>query len=507
MSNTTATAYEVGHLYEVDPGTLKIGANVRTDTRSDAKEFAASIKTRGVLEVISAYVDPEGGLTVLRGQRRSLVAAKVGTPTGTVPVRVVSVPEEADRIIDQASENLHREAMHTRETRDAVDQLAMLGVSAAQIAKRVALPRATVDAALNVTRNPATKDRMDATGMTLEEAAIFAEFEDDPDAIETLTTAWEDSWRRRQIPHIVQRLRDERAEARSLQAEVDRLRAEGLPVLAPGEVPADLHRHAMTNLRTDDGDIVPEETWPTITGAAVAITVEWVQADEPDTNDDLDQDEPEDRQVYVPVWVCTDPAAANLHYVHDLGRQHCDTTSPLAEEQIGTRAAEDEARREAESAERRRVIANNKAWKAAEVVRRQWLTGLLARRTVPAGTEVLIARAVVGREHTLSHAMEHGHEVLMTLLGVLPVEREAACYYGNRAMCAQVVDQATTPKAALMRTLAAIVAAWEQRADTHTWRNPTQWDDVIMTALIGWGYPASDVERLLLRCDPADTNC
>ena len=174
MSNTTATAYEVGHLYEVDPGTLKIGANVRSDPRPDAKEFAASIKTRGVLEVISAYVDPDGGLTVLRGQRRSLVAAKVGTPTGTVPVRVVPAPEEADRIIDQASENLHREAMHTRETRDAVEQLAMLGVSAAQIAKRVALPRATVDAALNVTRNPATKDRMDATGMTLEEAVILS---------------------------------------------------------------------------------------------------------------------------------------------------------------------------------------------------------------------------------------------------------------------------------------------------------------------------------------------
>ena len=230
--------------------------------------------------------------------------------------------------------------------------------------------------------------------------------------------------------------------------------------------------------------------------------VEWVQADEPETDDE--DDEPEDRQVYVPVWVCTDPAAAYLHYVHDLGREHSDTTGGLTDEQSATRSAEDEARREAESAERRRVIANNKAWKAAEVVRRQWLTGLLARRTVPAGTEVLIARAVVGREYTLSHAMEHGHEVLMNLLGVVPVEREAASYYGNRAMCAQVLDQATTPKAALMRTLAAVVAAWEQRADTHTWRNPTEWDDVIMTALIGWGYPASDVERLLLRSDSAD---
>mgnify|MGYP000377277808 CR=1 FL=1 len=73
MSNT-ATAYEVGHLYEVDPAALRIGANIRTDTHPDAKEFAASIKTRGVLEVISAYLAPEGGLTVLRGQRRTVVA-------------------------------------------------------------------------------------------------------------------------------------------------------------------------------------------------------------------------------------------------------------------------------------------------------------------------------------------------------------------------------------------------------------------------------------------------
>ena len=198
------------------------------------------------------------------------------------------------------------------------------------------------------------------------------------------------------------------------------------------------------------------------------------------------------------------PAAPTLPPLPDRGRAPPVPPGPRTDGHIAARSAEAEARREAESAERRRVIANNKAWKAAEVVRRQWLTGLLARRTVPAGTEVLIARAVVGREYTLSHAMEHGHEVLMNLLGVVPVEREAASYYGNRAMCAQVLDQATTPKAALMRTLAAVVAAWEQRADTHTWRNPTEWDDVIMTTLIGWGYPASDVERLLLRSVSAD---
>ena len=494
MSNT-ATVYEVGHLYEVDPAALRIGANIRTDIHPDAKEFSASIKSRGVLEVISAYLDPDAGLTVLRGQRRTVVAAKVGTPSGTVPVRVVAAPEEVDRIIDQATENLHRQAMHTRETRDAVEQLAMLGVSAAQIAKRVALPRSTVDTALAVTRNSATKERMDAAGMTLEDAALFAEFEDDPAAIDTLTAAWDDAWRRRQLPHIVQRLRDERAEALALQGEVERLRSEGLPVLDPEQVPTDLHRHTLANLRTDDDQPIPEEAWPQIGGAAVVVTVEWAEPEAWD--DDEEEDEPDAEQVYVPVWVCLDPYAAGLHYAYD-PRNRATGHDSAATGDSTEREAEAEARRAAESAERRRVIANNKAWKAAEVVRREWLTGLLARRTVPSGAEALIARAVLGCEHSLSHALQHGHTLLPDLLGIKAAEDDSEGYTSARTRTARIIETATTPKAATMRTLAAVLAAWEERSGTHTWRNPSGWDAVVMTTLTGWGYPASDVEQLLI---------
>lgn len=501
--STTATAYEVGHLYEVDPAALRIGANIRTDTHPDAKEFAASIKTRGVLEVISAYLAPDGGLTVLRGQRRTVVAAKVGTPTGTVPVRVVAAPDEVDRIIDQASENLHRQAMHTRETRDAVEQLAMLGVSAAQIAKRVALPRATVDTALAVTRNSATKERMDAAGMTLEEAALFAEFEDDPAAIDALTSAWVEPWRRRQLPHIVQRLRDERAEAEALQTEVARMRAEGLPVLDPAEVPADLHRHTLANLRTEQDQPVPEDEWAQVAGAALAVTVEWAEPEYDDDADEPDADEGDGQQVYVPVWVCTDPEAAGLHYAYGPRTSRADDGSASSEDEA-ERDEEDEARREAESAERRRVIANNKAWKAAEVVRREWLTGLLNRRTVPTGAEVLVARAVIGREYSLSHALQHGHTLLPDLLGIKTPEDDSEGYLSQRERSARIIDGATTPKGAIMRTLAAVLAAWEERSGTHIWRNPTGWDAVVMTALTGWGYPASDVEQLLIPAKDSD---
>lgn len=132
-------------LLHVDPATITVGANVRTDLRPDAKEFAKSIKERGVLETITAYRDADGTLVCIRGQRRTVVATQVGRPT--VPVRVVPEPENADRVGDQLVENLHRAEMREHEIVSGVEQLALLGVSAAQIARRTAIKRPTVNAA------------------------------------------------------------------------------------------------------------------------------------------------------------------------------------------------------------------------------------------------------------------------------------------------------------------------------------------------------------------------
>ena len=82
----------------LDPGTIIIGSNVRTDL-PDAKEFCRSIKERGVLEAVTVYRNDEGQHVCLRGQRRTVEAASVGTPTGLIPARVVAKPEEADRIV------------------------------------------------------------------------------------------------------------------------------------------------------------------------------------------------------------------------------------------------------------------------------------------------------------------------------------------------------------------------------------------------------------------------
>ncbi|MBM6402162.1 ParB/RepB/Spo0J family partition protein [Phycicoccus sonneratiae] len=481
MSTTSSTTYETGHSYRVPPQDLTIGTNVRTDTHPAASDFAASIKARGVLEPITVWVDDNGDLVVYRGQRRTLAAVKVGTPDGLVPVHVVARPEETDRVIDQLVENVHRAPMREAEERDAIEQLALLGVSAAQIVKRTAIARPTVDAVLTIAGSATTKSRMDTHGLTLAQAAIFAEFEGDLAATESLEQAV--SWGR-PLEHTAQRLRDARAEAHAVRAEADRLRDQGMPALDPDEVPERTWPLRLDGLVTADGEPVPEADWPNVPGAAVVVRAEWAYPDEDDTEDSDADGEPVLR--FVPVWICTEPAAAGLRSAYDQPSP-TGTTSP----------GESEAGAEDRAEQRREVITNNKAWRSAETVRREWLAQFVTRKAVPAGAEALICESILSGQYSLTKAMSDSHRMLRTLLGETEQEGDLA---GSQA-CARLAANATTAKAATVRTLAAVLAAWEASTSVHTWRNPSEWDARIMTALTGWGYQPSEVEQLLLGAD------
>ena len=465
----------------LDPADIVIGTNVRTDLRPDHKEFRKSIKERGVLEAVTVYRNEDGQYVLLRGQRRTVTAAEVGTPTGLIPARVVPQPADADRIGDQMVENIHRAGMREAEIVAGVEQLALLGVSAAQIAKRTSIDRPTVNAALAVTKADQSRNRLDSGDLTLEEAAIFAEFEHDPEAVERLENA--KRWRR-SLAHEAQRLRDEAAEREADAAEVERLRAEGLPILSAEEVAEADEVLRIERLGTEDGESLPEEEWPNVPGARVQVVKEWVY---PEDEDDEEPAEP--YQQYVPVWVVTDLDASGLR------RRGGGSSSTASADEGGESEEEAEARRE----ERRRVIANNKAWASAETVRREWLTGFVARKTAPKGAEALICEAVVTGHHSLSKAMDHRHPMLFTLLGIdVPTG-----YYGaGHDECHKIATKASAPKAATMTTLAAVVAAWEATTGKHSWRNPTAWDARVLGALVEWGYQPSEVERILLGEEP-----
>lgn len=436
-----------------------------------------------MLEPITAWVDDDGDLVVYRGQRRTLAAASVGTPDGLVPIHVVPRPAEVDRVTDQLVENVHRAAMRAAEERDAIEQLSLLGVSAAQITMRTAITRPTVDAALTVAASKTARERMDATGMTLEAAATFAEFEDDPHAIQALEQAL--SWGR-PLEHTAQRLRDARAEETALRAHAQLLREQGVPVLDPQDVPDRAWTLHLDALVTADGQPVPEHDWPSVPGAAVLLRAQWAYPDERDdpdtTNDDGDGDE-EPALRFVQVWICTDPQAAGL-------RSRYDSTGPTT----ANTADDDEDGVSDSGQSRREVIANNAAWRSAQAVRRAWLGRFVTRASVPAGAEALICEAVLTGQHTLCKAMGESHPLLRTLLG------------HDEQSPATPRATPTTAKAATVRTLAAVLASWEASTGVHTWRHPSAWDARVMGAITDWGYQPSDVEQLLTETVDHDTD-
>jgi ParB family chromosome partitioning protein len=234
------------------------------------------------------------------------------------------------------------------------------------------------------------------------------------------------------------------------------------------------------------------------------VTVEWAEPDEEETDNGRGRRGRGRRQVYVPVWVCTDPEAAGLHYAYDVGHPRSAATTRHGTKRMRRAAgeAEAEARREAESAERRRVIANNKAWKAAEVVRREWLTGLFEPTHRPQRGRGLIARAVIGMRIQPQPRLQHGHGPPATLLGIKAGEGDAEGPYTATGRVRPHHRAATTPKAA---TCAPSPLSWRpgrSAAEPTPGATPAQWDAVVMTALTGWGYPASDVEQLLLPATP-----
>lgn len=138
-----------------------------------------------------------------------------------------------------------------------------------------------------------------------------------------------------------------------------------------------------------------------------------------------------------------------------------------------------------------------------DTVRRDWLAGFLTRKSAPKGAESLICEAVLTGNYTLSKAMDHRHPMLFKLLGI---DVPSGYYGAGYEECQKIATKATTPKGATMTVLAAVLAAWEDSTGKQTWRNPTGWDARVLGALAEWGYEPSDVERLLLGDQKADSD-
>ena len=178
-------------------------------------------------------------------------------------------------------------------------------------------------------------------------------------------------------------------------------------------------------------------------------------------------------RVYRPVYVCTDPAG-NDHR-RSGGRQ-----LGLADE--GTASDEDDSAAEAAQQARRDTIANNKAWRQAEPVRRAWLTALLARKTAPKGTAAFLATSTwTGDRQPRDH-----RPLASELLG------------GTATDLPAFAENATETRAMVI-ALAVLIAGYEGALRVDTWRSATAADRRYLTWLQANGYPLSEMEELAAR--------
>lgn len=453
MTDTSTTTGTIEH---VDPTTVIVEANVRTTAPLD-KEFIASIRENGVLTPILARRDASGNIIVRAGQRRTLAAREVGL--ASIPAFVVEASEAiADRIIQQLVENEHRTALTDGDRVAAFQQLALEGLTPQVIAKRTATKQVDVKQGLKVAESQFATAAVVEHQLTFDQAATLIEFEGDDervaDLIEVATSQPE------QFAHAAQRARDDKARAEEVARISVELREQGYTVLD-----RDPGYYDDTYIRI--GDLV--------TGEGKRVSP-----------DDL----PTEGERFVFVRSYISGSVDVTHFISDYkahGFRKDGSTAPS-----GPMTNE-------QKAERRELIANNKAWASAETVRREWLTAFLGRKTLPKDAAQFVARGLTGSRSTVADAMSRGNSLAHTLLGI---EHDGGMWSGDKLAA---LVEANPGKAATV-SLAVVLAGIESHTSKDTWRHPTHDMSAYFGQLVAWGYAASEVEQIVIDHDTTSTD-
>lgn len=141
---------------------------------------------------------------------------------------------------------------------------------------------------------------------------------------------------------------------------------------------------------------------------------------------------------------------------------------------------------EEERATRRELIANNKSWRSAQTVRREWLATFAGRKGAPKGATGFIGQ-VVASSGALARASEQGHPLAATLLG--------HTQGGRREYLTALLRKATVARQNHI-VLVIAMAAIEQSTSEQTWQYPGGITAEYFRALESWAYPLSEVEQI-----------
>ncbi|WP_307041790.1 ParB/RepB/Spo0J family partition protein [Agromyces ramosus] len=447
MTTSIGTGSRVEHVH---PDAILIEDNIREAVHLD-DGFVASIREHGVIQPVLAVRNTDGTLSVRDGQRRTLGARAAGI--SSIPAYVVDAGDDrALRIIQQIIANDQRAAITEAERVEAFHQLALEGLSVAAIAKRTGHSKDRIKASVTIAASNTATEALANSAVTLDAALLLAEFDGDHDATAYLLDVATD--RPHQLVHAAQRLRDDRARSAIVARAVAALHEQGTPTAVEGD---EYQRLTALTDAADDAETRPEldvHAHGGCDGHAVLVTAPWNGSGDP---------------ILTPV--CTQP---DKHRQRWAGSVRQPQSGPMTEEQ---------------KAERREVIASNKAWDSAETVRREWLTTLLSRKTLPKDATQFAARVAA----TSGADLDKGRALAHTFLGA-----EAPTSFHGNALPSLASAQAKAGHVLLALALAAV----EQGTGRHTWRNPH--DGLTrdyFTRIAAWGYTLSDIEQTVARTD------
>ena len=324
-------------------------------------EFIESIAVNGVL--VALRVTPEGdGFRVIDGGRR--LAGALKARVSEVPCDLVSdrAGDEPGQYLDMINMNRHRNPLTTLEEADALFAAKEAGATKTRLRKAAGLTSATLNGALAAARlSYATRSTVQDLGeqLSLDELAVLAEFDGDPDAIARLTVAASCGI----LEHEAELLRQARAEQAEHERILGELEAAGFAITEI--LPA--NGQYLTMLGHDGDDLTPE-THTACPGRGV-----FFRSYDPLT----------------PVHYCASPE----QYGHSFRQLDQAQPAAAADGRAGTPAPDGETPDPGDAdSGRRLVIQGNREWKASAEVRKRWLaTQLFNRRTAPRETAPFVA--------------------------------------------------------------------------------------------------------------------
>ncbi len=453
---------------------------------------------------------------VRAGQRRTLAAREAGLTSVPVYVRPAGATDDKAQVVERVSEQIvendrRRELTEAQRAR-GIQQMLDAGASVTKVAKKLSIGRDTVKSVATAAGSQAAMEALDAGQLSLSEAAVLSEFDDDPDAIMRLLEVAGTN----RFEHRVAEIRQDRAAQQAYQEAAASYTEQGYTVVEDFPAYGDTTCVELRYLRTPEGEAATDEHVTDPAHWAVCLTeVEGyvdTETGEPVDAHDIDwharfsatvaegkRDPSSVTEVVVweADWLCTDYAAAGLVLCETLAKRvealaredsdhHADDSS---DQDAETREA---AAAEAARRERRKVIALNKLGEAAQQVRRQFITDkILARKTAPKGAAMFVASCLTRDVRLIEE--HHGGQISAEMLGASD----------STAVTKMVAElPATGDGRAQVITLALVLGALEARTGKDAWRG-SGWGHYVGAAellrfLADNGYPLADIERVIL---------